>query len=235
MPPDAKQFTEGSLSVKEQPNTRISEVWVYYGQINPLLDLDRTDNYRSTRVKTAAQVASDYGASTIKKIFSRWIPQFGSMIAERLADILLARYAVLPRLFNFSVARDSADAVALGDCYRLNGRTLQDASGAGELVPVQVRQLNPAADRFQVEAEEMLFSGVELDNNNDRVIIINSDTLNFNLRTAHDSIYPPITDPTGITLTCIINSGVVVGASSTAIAAFIAGSWPAGLSTHSHK
>lgn len=216
-----------STSVQEQPNKRVSEVWVYYAQINPLKAITDEDNFRSVRATVDLQAETDYGSAAIKKIFSRWIPEFGSSVATRLGDIQLGRYRDPPRLIQFELHRD--ENVVLGTGYQVQAWCLQDETGAAENVPVQVTRLDPQPEKYKIEAEESLFTSFVSDDPNNRVIIIDANTYNFNLRTVHDTLYPVITDPTGITLTCIVAEGAIVGSTSTANPAFNVGSWVAGL------
>jgi hypothetical protein len=228
---DEDNTLEGSLQVKEQPNLRASQIWTYYGQRNPLRPVDEPDNYRSTLATVNLQAETDEGQAAIIKIFSRWIPAFGRDTAERLNDIQLGRYQVPPRNFQLQVMRDSMDDPLLGGGYQIGSWSIQDEFGAPAFAPVQITRLNPMADRFEIEAEEMLFEELNPADLIDRTIVIDSNTLNVNLRDLHDSIYPePVAfESPSITVTCIIEEGVLVGSSSNTVAAFIVGDWPAGV------
>ncbi len=147
---------------------------------------------------------------------------------------MLSRYKNPPRRFQFEIFRHGDDdlEIELGQGYQLSGWSTQDAAGAVSTVPVQVVRLNPAADRYIVEAEEVLIS--EEDAAQDlanRTITIDSNTNNVNLRTLHDNIYPDPEDneSPSIFVTCIISEGVIVGSSETSLIAFDVGSWPVGV------
>src|SRR6185436_4026474 len=47
---DEAWIVEGSLSLKRAADKRVSQVWVYYGQINPVVKLDERRNYRSRAI-----------------------------------------------------------------------------------------------------------------------------------------------------------------------------------------
>lgn len=228
---DANTYTddvlmEHTLTSSEQPDTRVSQCYVFYGQRNPLEPLENETNYRSAQLQVAAQEQSDYGSAVIKKIYSRWIPQFGATIAERITDIVLGRYKNPPRKFAFEVfRRTDGQRPSLGGGYNLESIMLQDDEGAADTVPIQVTRLYPKNEKFVVEAQEAIFESDAVIDLNDRVITIDANTYDFNLRTVHDTLYPEITDATGITLTVQINSGVSVGSTNTAVAAFNLGSW----------
>jgi hypothetical protein len=201
----------GSVTTKEQPDKRLSQIWTYYALINPLVDITDTSNFRSVELALAAQLEADYGTPSVKQIFSRWIPQFGRSIATRLNTLILGRYQVPPRLFSFESFGPISDYLTLGGGYNMQFRTLRDAQGDPITVPFQITRLNPDFQKYQIEAEEALFAPFSQADLNTRIIVIDTSVNDFNLKTVHDQLFPPIVDPTGITVTCIIQSGVIVG------------------------
>jgi hypothetical protein len=233
---DAARFTEqntmeGSLRIKDQPGTRISQVWTYFGQRNPLEPIDEEKNFRSVAISANLEAEAAYGGASIKKIFSRWIPFGGRQVAERLNDILLGRFVDPPRHFTFETFRYGDVSPMLGGGYRVEAWPIQNVDGTPTNAPIQITRLNPMADRYQIEAEEMLFEAVGPVDLTNRVIIIDSGTLDVNLRELHDSIYPA---PTGsespaITVTCFIAESAIVGASEANRIAFDVGDWPMGI------
>ena len=224
---DASRFSEentleGTIQSKEQPDKRVSEVIIYFGQNNPLKPVDEADNYRSIETVKDDQSAADYGSPAIKKIFSRWMPPFGRTVATRNGQIILGRYKNPPRRLNFDVFRDGVSLPDLGQGARVGAWFIQDDTGAPADVPIQFTRINPTADRFKVEGEEMLFDVP--DDIDDRTIIIDADALNINLRTVYENIYGvPVH---GEEIDCIVQAGVVVGSISTGTPAFDLGSWP---------
>lgn len=214
------------LSISEQPDKRVSQVWTYYGLINPLRKVDEPDNYRSTQVTVAGEAETNNGSSAIRVVKSRWIAQFGRATAETLNNKLLARFRNAPRKFGFATQRYSDSDVELGRGYNIGSPIFQDATGARVNVPVQVTRLVPAPHRFMVECEEMRFEDLPTVAPSHRVII-DADTNNFNLRTEHDSQF--IEAVAGETVTLIVNAGVTVGCSSASLRGLDIGSWPTGV------
>lgn len=231
---DGGNMLESTFRTKEQPEKRLSQVWTYFGQRDPTRKLDQVDNFRSAAATVDLESQSDYGAPAIKKIFSRWIPFGGRTVALRLNDIVLGRYVTPPRRFEWELlkVRDdgSSQIIAPGGGYRVEGWSLQDLTGAPTDAPVQVTMLNPMSDRIAVEAEEAIFRPFDPDDLTNRVVIVDSNFNNFNLLDAHDSIFPEVTDAdviAGVTLTCIVEAGVIVGSSSIGTPAFvIPEDWP---------
>lgn len=226
---DEDVIMRGSLSISDQSSTGLTQVWTYYGLRNPLLALDETSNYRSVEATVDLQTQSDFGSPAVKQIFSRWIPAFGRSVATRLNSIVLGRFSTPPRSFKFSLFRDMNFTPLLGQGYRLEAYTLQDATGAVANAPLQITRLNPDEGKYDIEAQEMLFVRIDASDLNNRTIIVDTNTTNFNLRSVHDSLYPPVADPTGISITVVIESGVIVGSTSVGSPAFDVGSWPADL------
>lgn len=226
---DYDEIEAGTLALQEQPDKRISQVYTYFGQRNPLEPLEAETNYRA-QLRTVSDNEVDYGSPVIKKIFSRWIPQFGTAVASKLNDIILSRYKVPPRAFSFEVFRRiGGQAPQLGAGYNLTGDIFQLDTGEPDTPPVQVTHLLPKEDRFVVEGEEALFSTDDTFDPLNPVITIDTDYYNLNIRTIYDSLYPSFDDGTGITLTININAGVKVGSNSTGSPALTIGSWPANL------
>lgn len=215
---------KGSLTTKEQPEKRLSQVWTYFGQVNPLKNLSDTDNYRSTSIVIDEDAEDDYGSPVIKKVYSRWIPALGRSVADRFGEIQLSRYRDPPRRLTFDTQRYANTDIQLGRGYLVASKFFQDGTGALVDVPVQITRLNPPADRFKGEAEEMLFA---VPTDTVRSIIVDSDSYNINLRSAHDAIYPP--PVSGTVVECRILAGVVVGSGSTGLPAFNVGAWPSGV------
>lgn len=218
----------GSLGLREQLDQRLSKVQIYFGQINPLLPISNKDNYRSSTVVEDADAENNWGQPAIMTVLSRWIPQAGRTVADRLGAILLGRFKTPPRHVSFEVQRYAETDPELGGGYHFESAFVQDETGAadGAYIPIQVTQLTPREDSFRVEAEEMLFDVPAADLSN-RAITIDTSNYNLNWRTLHDSIYPaPVS---GDTVTCTINAGVTVGSVSTSLYAFDVGSWPSGV------
>ena len=240
IPTTAFQFDErntlgGSIQSQEQPSKRITQCWVYYGVRNPLESLDEPNNYRSSFSKIATEEESLNGQAVIRKIFATWIPAFGEATAERVIGIQLGRFATPPRRISFATMRGSGvPDPQPGDGFRIAWQGNQDEAGAQIAAPIQVTRVNPTADRFEVEAEEMLFKQFDPADLTDRVITINSPINNIHLPSLHNSIFPAVTADdviAGANLTVIIAANVLVGSAHTGAFAFNVGEasdWPVG-------
>jgi hypothetical protein len=222
-------YMSQSLIIKEQPEKRLSQVYTYFAKLSPLVNDDQINNYRSTAVSIDAVAEADYGnVAAIKKIYSRWIPNGGRAIANTVNSHLLSRYRDPPRRISFDVLRGSGITPALGVGYQVQGWPIQNIGGDFATVPVQITSLNPKADVYEVEAEEIssaAFSGAA--SPDVHVIIIDSNQQNVNLRTMHDSIYG--TPVSGQTVQCTITSGISVSSANIGLPALDIGTWPVGV------
>lgn len=217
-----------SLEVTEQPEKRLSQVYFYFAKINPLVQDDEPDNYRSSILVTDADAETEYNGAVVKKIFSRWVPIGGRTVAETAAENLLSRFRDPPRRIKFNVLRYSIDTPALAGGYLLEAWPFQDETGAAVQVPIQITSLVPDADKFIVEGEEMLFAEQAPDSPSERTIVIDGNVSNVNLLSMHDSIYT--TAVSGDTVTCIIYENVIVSSTSPTLPAFHVGDgWAAGV------
>lgn len=153
---DADRIIDGSFSVKEQPDKRISQIWTYYGQRDPTDSGANEDNYRAALADRDAERETEYGSAEIRKIQARWVET--ETAATRLNSIQLSRFRDPPRSFSFDLFRDVNVIPAAG--YQVKWWGNQDDTGVEVPALIQVTQVTLHPDRIHVEAEEMLASGV---------------------------------------------------------------------------
>ncbi|MGQ4273389.1 hypothetical protein [Terrihabitans sp. B22-R8] len=224
---DEDAIMAGSLDIREQPDRRTSQVWIYFAPINPLKKVDDADNYRSCLRVIDLQAEGDYGTPAIKKIFAPWIPAFGRQVAQRTADIQLGRFRDPPRRFSFSLSRTGGITPVLGRGYMIEAGVLQQDTGEPDTVPIQITRLTPKDGQYDVEAEEMRFISFDDGDLGNKTLIIDANTYNLNLRSAYDQFYPAPVD--GDVVTVIIEDGVIVGSRSALLPAVDVGDWPEGV------
>jgi hypothetical protein len=224
---DENVILERTFRATEQPQKRVSEVWTYYGMRNPLEPLDEPSNFKAAVATVDAEPGSqdDYKNPAIKKVFSRWITIFNRAAASRLNALILSRYRNAPRKFEFELFNNCEPAPVLGSGLRLQHWTIQDETGAQELVPAQFTSIEVRDDRYVTDAQEAIFVPQD-DLETVKLIYIDSDATNINLRTLHDGIYLDAQD--GDQVRCIIASDATIG-SSTGGVSFHVGSWPSGV------
>ena len=229
IPTNAESFDDSnivdlSLQVREQPEKRISQVWTFFGLKTPLETIDDPASYRSSARLADLDAEENYGQPAIKKIFSRWIPSGGLTIAERVNQIQLGRYVNAPRAFNYTLFRRGAESPTLGEGCRLQGLPMQDATGAYEDVPAQITRLNPGEGLWEVEATEVLFNSAYDEGDGTPTVIFDANETNVNLLTRFEDLFQPAEH--GDTVDIYLNEGVIIGSTSTSVAAMIVGDWP---------
>lgn len=210
------RIVERTFRSKEQPKKRVSQAWTRFGLISPVESLDDPKNFRSTAVEVDLESETENNDEpAIKKVYSRWINVGNRAAAESLNSLLIDRYRVAPRRFNFSLYRgDSIPQV--GEGVFLEHRSIQDDTGAASSVPVQVVSVDPSEDRFNLEAEEMVFGGTS----GTKAVFIDVDGFGVNLRELYDEIYSAPSSYDVITF--IVETAVVLG-----VTTFV-GDWPEG-------
>ena len=221
------QIIENSLTVKDQPDKRISQVWVYYAQTNPLKPVDDTDNYKSAAAVVDLENESNYGTPGILKIYSRWIPEGGRAVALRVGNLQRARFITPPRKFQFNAFRYGPVVPVLGAGYQINAWPFQDDTGARRNIRAQVTRIDPGSDVIRVEAEEFDFDFVD---DGDPTVIFDLDIFDVNARATFDQFYAE--PESGDDVYFIVSPGVTVGSTDTENPAFDLGDWPEGVNIH---
>ena len=221
----------GSLRFSDQPDRRISQVWVYYGQRNPLEKLDEAKNFSVARldIDLAAESPDQYGQPAIRKIYSRWITRALPDNAKEAADLLIERFRNAPQRFNFALqVPESGSTPDVGQSINLFSRVIQDDAGNEVSVPVTIISRQDDWRGYQIEGEEFRIQPLDPDAP-DEITLPDFDetaTSNTVLRDVYDAsrALPPTADtiirfivPSTVTV-----GGVVFGPTIST------GSWPAG-------
>jgi hypothetical protein len=175
---DEDRIIDGSLSVQEQPNKRISQIWTFYGQRDPTNRNGGEDNYRAALADVDLGRETEYGSAAVTKITARWVETLTA--ATRLNSLQLSRFRDPPRAFAFDLVAGETVTPAAG--YQVEWWGSQDSTGARVPVPIQVTQVSIFSDKIHIEAEEMLASGVVVLQN--VIILSNSGTLSSLTRPA---------------------------------------------------
>jgi hypothetical protein len=222
---DDSQIIAGSFSAKDQPDKRVSQVWTYYGQINPLEKLDETKNYASTLAVVSTESETNFdGVPSIKRIFSRWIPDTGADAADRLNRLILSRYATPPRLISYNLQRGAIITPELGGGYRAKSWTIQDETGLSIEMPIQTIQVKSSDTGFAVLAEEVLYNQtVAPEDPTIKNLSIVTNENNINLREKFFDVFSIIN--TGDTINFTIEEGVIIGGASTGSPSINLGIW----------
>jgi len=132
-----KSILAGTFELKAKPKERISQVWVFFGQRNPVEKLEDEQNFRRIRVRIDADAESDlqYGERSIKKIYSRWIQS--EAIAIQTTVRLLTRFRDTPEYIAFAL--DAKDrSMWTGDLADVTVDSIVDVTGGPRVLRWQV-------------------------------------------------------------------------------------------------
>lgn len=224
---EPKNIMANSVSIEEQADKRKSQVWTYFAQRDPTKQIDDKSNYMSCASTVDLEAEADYGTAEVKEIFSRWIPLGGRAVALKLNALQLGRFRDPPRRITFDVWRHGDVEISLGGGYKFQSWPIQDTSGAEFQTAIQVVRLDCQVDKYRVESEEMLFTEYSSPDPNDHYITIDVNQYCINIRNIHDTLFPSPTSSTRVFVT--VETGVIVGSTSTGIPSLDVGTWPTGV------
>jgi hypothetical protein len=223
---DDAWILDGSYSSRRLATQRVSQVWVYYGQRNPLEPLDDPKNYRARRVfaDLSAETEDSYGSPAIREVFSRWIPQFGGSIATQAGDRILSLFRDPPLQVSFTLHRGREAELSIAEQFTLRTRDEQRVDGAEAVLTMAPIEIVRKEDRIEVMAQQIRFF---LPAPEQRSLEIDTDTNNVNMRTLYNSLFG--TPPPGERVTITVMAGVTVGSSSATLPSMDTGDWPQGV------
>jgi hypothetical protein len=209
---DSSNFLTKSIDVKTDTSQRLSTILIYFAQKKPTEKLDDLKNYelRVVTSDTDASGALKYGTNPIKKIFSRWFKKTSLGRVNALSDSLLKTNLNPPRIIEFNLT--PALQLKVGDMFYANTRKIQGLSGVNIDVPMEVVYAQPTdKDDIKYKAQEV---STAIPLSNIYVIYISKDDFDLNLYNVFVDEYG--TPDAGIIVNFIIESGVLISASSTA-------------------
>jgi hypothetical protein len=219
-----------SFGSADQPDKRVSRVWTYYGQLNPLEKLDDQKNYSAALQTVSAESETNFGGKpSIKQVFSRWIPVEGLNAVQRLNNSILSRYTTPPRLITFALQRDTfAVTPELGGGYFTESRTIQDATGLSVVTPIQVIQIRATETGYSVLGEEVLYTEtVQPEDPSIKPVNYPISNNNINLRTTYNANYPA--PQSGDTIQFTIETAAVIFDNTNNAPSIESGLWPDGV------
>jgi len=150
-----------SIKTKDMDKNRISQIRIYYDQVDITGDSDKAANYRKLKVQvdTDSENINAYAEKSIKVIYADWLGNANTGLIITLAGRLLSRYAGRPEKITFKIDTKDADfwtgALALLDTFNF-----QDVDGSNKLKKIQVLKVNDDHDKqiLELEAESWDYS-----------------------------------------------------------------------------
>jgi hypothetical protein len=219
----------GSLKFIQDEEQRINAIYTYYGQKNPLENLDEDKNYKSI----VAQYDDDQVKAlenlplSIRKIRSRWITNNNRPAAEQINDSTIERYGDTPGMCSLRLPFNKP--VSLGSPITLKSRLFEDSQGSERAAQSAiVTSIERSEAAYNLKAQLFKFRpSASAPGSGERTILIDENVFNLNLRETHDLIY---TAPSsGDVVSVFVSSGTLVGSDTGGVPAFDVGDWPTGV------
>lgn len=100
---DMRNILSDSVKIKDDPNSRITQVWLFWGQRDPTERLTNDENYTRLRVRADpdAETPEQYDGQRIRKIYSRWLHTEGQVI--NLTTRMLNKLRDTPKIMTLEV------------------------------------------------------------------------------------------------------------------------------------
>ena len=212
---DDRNIKADSVQLTDRTDKRISQVWMYYGQIDPTESLDDKSNYASLHVRGDLEQESQdfYRSSRIRTIFSRWITGATPDVAVKSASLIGRRFSDVPRMVEFDLnPKDSQ--LWTGGVAELRTRQIVDSAGFVTPRDFQILSVQERGDLFHYKGLESLFGRQVPDDDepDDPVYVLQASAENrreINIKELFETRFGPI--PTApIVVRFIAPSGVVV-------------------------
>ena len=158
---DDANIVSDSVSIEPKPDERISQIWIYYDQINPTGSVSDSANFARRRVLVDedAESALQYNESRVKEIFARFMDAANDASTLVVATRILERYRDTPRVIRFSTdAKDST--IRTGGVIEFSHHGLVDEFGEALPTLLQItsgEEIEPG-HRMEYEARPYLSS-----------------------------------------------------------------------------
>lgn len=203
---------------------RASQVHVYYGQKNPLVDLKDKRNFHSRFIPA---LPNNYTTESLREVFSRWIPQFAREHAEECAERLTAMFRDPPKQATFTIHASRDGELDYAQYFHMSTSELQDETGArDELTSFAVVSIERSENAITIVGQSARFTevaGAGSPSETVRNLFVENDANNVNLRTVHDGQFAA---PIGTETIVVTVEDVIVGSTSTSTPGMTTGAWP---------
>lgn len=222
-----EELIAGSVTVKDDPNKRVSTVFVHFGKFDPTKQVTEKNNYQQTYVRIDSDSIVEYGNNQTKTIFSRWISNSNKAAATQLAKLIGRRFSDTPRMIDFSLDAKDAGLTGFwaGQNAMVNHRDMVDATGSPIDTLFQLLSTKANRDTYMYKALEFKYGPTFGDDPPDGEVVYIPTGTEQNMRTLFDALFP--TPDASTDAVFIIESGVIAGSTTTS-ASLSTGSWPAG-------
>ena len=129
---EKEHFLAGSITVKDLPKERVSQVLMYFAPTGAVVEL-KPEGFRSVaiQVDTTGESVNAYGSSNARTIYNRWVNSLA--MVDEISLRVLNRYKETPRQVTFRL--DAKDAsLKTGDLVDVSSRLIQGVDGLPRLI-----------------------------------------------------------------------------------------------------
>ena len=222
-----KHLIANSVRVSDQPDMRISTIFVNFGQFDPTKSLDEVGNFTQSYLRADTDSITKYDSSLVKTINSRWIKNTNLALAKKLASLIGRRFSNIPREVKFSMDAKDSD-VWLGTTRSLNYRDIVDFNGQPQDTIFQITSAK--------EGEVYDYEGLEFDYGDelgsdpatgDEVYLVSAE--NVDMLAEYETLFTAVSGR-AVTVTFYIQTGKTISSATTATPALDTGDWSAATS-----
>lgn len=226
---------EGSTSVSDQADMRISTVIVNFGQFDPTKELDETSNYRQGHVRFNPNANTKYNnIEKYRVINSRWISNDNRAAAVRLAARVGRRFADTPRKISFKLDAKDSD-VWTGAPLFINSDLILNELFERYNMPVQVLSAGESQSYNYTALEYgyglALPEDLDSEDPNQRLVVLSGELDQLKdgptartLREIYDELFVDVVDTYDVVF--VFDASCVAGSSDNTKFAVNTGAWP---------
>lgn len=209
---DTSNNLKGSIKWRDLYGQLITQVWIYYAQIDPTEKLNEPKNYQVLDIFVAPdgeEGTDKYDQQRIKTIFSRWHTQLAAGSVQTLGNSILNRYKKVPREVMFKLDAKDGD-LWIADYIHMQNRNIVDSFGNQSALPMQITSAQESIQGTTFSYSALEFPFPFEAEQGETTLIISADTLNLHLRDYWDSVkgVPP---SSGEVIHFVVRAGVTIG------------------------
>lgn len=151
---DLQNFLKDSINVKDDDSVRITQLWIYYGILDPTNNLTDPGNYKKVFINRDidAEGPNEYNSPRIRKIFAYWIAIEQESLVITLTDRILNKTSRYTKRVTFKL--DAKDLnIWTGDSLVFFSKKIQRADGSPSQWQLFVTKVTETIPASQYEFE----------------------------------------------------------------------------------
>jgi hypothetical protein len=144
---DDNSIIEGSISIAEKADDRVTQINLYYNIFNYVEKLKEPSNYSNIEVRLDGDAESpvQYGDTRSRTIYSRWVSGGSFFGVEALMRRMLAAYRNVPLEIKFKIDAKDIEDIWTGSLFTLRHRNIVDDTGEIRDIIMRVIEISEAS------------------------------------------------------------------------------------------